>query len=390
MNAGLRGFAGAVLRVSPAGIVVESNGCLERTLGRDVTGRSLASLLDPGSSRAKWRSLLGVVPAIPEGTVTELILLERGTLGEPRTFSAAWDGEDGSLWLVEHPRDPRRARLEQEAAAVNAEMVQAQRELVRDRARLARAHAELEAAYREAERLNRVVQEQNAELERSNRDLDAFAHVVSHDLKAPLRAIGNYAAWIEEDLEGQLQGESRAHMDLLRSRVRRLERLIDGVLAYARVARERGAPGPVDVGALVRETVELLDPPAGVEVEVGEGMPTLRADRTALEQVFLNLLGNALKYGRPAAGTPRVAVTARGEDGAWVFTVRDNGPGIPPRYRERVWTLFNTGAAGDGADATGIGLAVVRRLVEAHGGSVSVDEAEGGGAAFHVRWPGEA
>lgn len=176
-------------------------------------------------------------------------------------------------------------------------------------------------------------------LEESNRELDQFAYVTSHDLKAPLRAIASLAQFVEEDLADRIDEGSREHLAHLKGRVHRMEALIDGILEYSRAGRVRGSLEPVDTDALLRDVLELLDPPAGV-VQVAEAMPTVLAERVPLQQVFLNLVSNALKHGR--ADAPRVHVGWRDVGRMWEFSVQDNGPGIAPEYHERIWGIFQT------------------------------------------------
>ena len=234
---------------------------------------------------------------------------------------------------------------------------------------------------RKAEELARITRE----LERSNRELDQFAYVASHDLKAPLRGIANLTQWIEEDLSERLTGESREHMTLLKGRVHRMEALIDGILAYSRAGRLREKPEAIEVGTLIAEVVELLAPPPETTIEIGTDMPTIVAERVPLQQVFLNLIGNAIKYNpRPGA---QVAVTVRHLEGWCQFSVADNGPGIAPQYQERIWQIFQTLAARDKVEGTGIGLSVVRKIVEARGGRAWVESELGRGATFHFTWP---
>jgi PAS domain S-box-containing protein len=223
-------------------------------------------------------------------------------------------------------------------------------------------------------------------LERSNRDLDQFAYVASHDLKAPLRGISNLSSWIEEDLAAVATPEVREQMALLRGRVHRMEALIDGVLQYSRAGRVKADPERVDTGALAREVVELLAPPPPARVEVADGMPAVTAERVPLQQVFLNLVGNALKYAGRADAVVRVGWNADAT-GWYRFSVADNGPGIAPQYHERVFGIFQTLQSRDRVEGTGIGLSVVKKIVEAQGARVWVESAEGAGATFHFTWP---
>lgn len=218
----------------------------------------------------------------------------------------------------------------------------------------------------------------------SNKELDQFAYVASHDLKAPLRGIANLAQWIQEDV-GE-QGEQIAqYTQLLQGRVHRMEALIDGILQYSRAARVVAAPVEVDVAALLQEVVELLAPPPGVRIHIAAPLPVVLADRTALQQVFLNLVGNALKHAAKDSGTIQVA--ARDDGRCWEFRVADNGPGIAAQYQERIWAIFQTLEARDKVEGTGIGLSIVRKTVEAHGGRAWVVSSEGAGATFFFTWP---
>ncbi|WP_437576182.1 PAS domain S-box protein [Sorangium sp. So ce887] len=221
-------------------------------------------------------------------------------------------------------------------------------------------------------------------LERSNKELDQFAYVASHDLKAPLRGIANLTQWIEEDLAGTLGGASREHMTLLRGRVRRMEALIDGILDYSRAGRLRHALEPVDVGQILADVVELIAPAPEASVEVAPGLPVLRTERIPLQQVFMNLISNALKHARRADA--RVRVGHRDAGLHHEFFVEDNGPGIAPEFHERVWGLFQTLEARDKVEGTGIGLSVVKKIVESRGGRIWIDSPRGPGATFRFTW----
>ena len=229
-----------------------------------------------------------------------------------------------------------------------------------------------------------------AALERSNRELSQFAYVTSHDLKAPLRGIANLAQWIEEDLGDDLPGGVREHLDLLRGRVHRMEKLIDGILEYSRVGRLDQRVEAVDAAALVREVVELLELPESTRVVAEPGLPRLTTARLPLFQVLMNLIANAARHGRRDAALVRVG--ARRVDGAVEFRVEDNGPGIPERFRERVWGVFQRLDARDAVEGTGIGLAIVKKVVEGMGGTVRIGDGEGDtpGARFEFTWPDAA
>ena len=222
-------------------------------------------------------------------------------------------------------------------------------------------------------------------LARSNQELDQFAYVASHDLKAPLRGIANLSQWIEEDLGERLGDENKSQMEMLRGRVHRMESLIDGILQYSRAGRVKAKPELIDTGELVKDVVDLMAPPKGTRVHVVPGMPTVRAEKVPLQQVFMNLLGNAIKH--TGKENPLIEVTWSDAELFYEFTVRDNGQGIAPQYHDRIFGIFQTLEARDTVEGTGIGLSVVQKIVEAKGGRVWVESEIGKGARFKFLWP---
>jgi signal transduction histidine kinase len=224
-----------------------------------------------------------------------------------------------------------------------------------------------------------------AALNRKNQELDQFAYVASHDLKAPLRGIANLAQWIEEDIGASMSEEARSHMQLLQGRVHRLEALIDGILSYSRAGRVHDQIEEVDTGELVAEVIELLGSPPGVTFQVAEKMPIFRTERVPLQQVFMNLLSNAVKHARREGAEVSVGFSDKGL--FYEFSVKDNGQGIAAEFQERIWTIFQTLESRDRVEGTGIGLSVVRKLAETRGGRSYVSSTPGQGATFYVTWP---
>lgn len=231
--------------------------------------------------------------------------------------------------------------------------------------------------------LTTVLAQTNTALEKRNQELDQFAYVASHDLKAPLRAIANLSQWIEEDISDTLNEENRYQIQLLRGRVHRLEALIDGLLQYSRVGRVKTAAETVDVKGLLAEVLSLLAPsPDTVSIE--SGMPTLFTQRLPLFQVFSNLISNAIKHHHRPDGKVTVSVKDQGK--FYEFAVADDGPGIAPEYHEKIFNIFQTLEARDKVENTGIGLAIVKKIVEGQGGSIHLESQEGQGATFRFTW----
>jgi signal transduction histidine kinase len=223
-------------------------------------------------------------------------------------------------------------------------------------------------------------------LERTNHELDSFAYAASHDLRAPLRGIGNLAQWIEEDLlsSGQLKGETREMLDLMRLRMHRMEGLIEGLLQYSRAGRTHLEPELVDVGRLVQEVVDLLSPPADATIRIAADLPSLRTARLPLQQVFMNLIGNAIKHAN--RDDAEITIDAKRVGPFYEFSVQDNGPGIPPDFQDRIWGIFQTLESRDRVEGAGIGLALVKKIVESQKGRAWVESAPGHGATFRFLW----
>ena len=279
-----------------------------------------------------------------------------------------------------------RRRTEEQARQLAAEQA-ARAEAARRSEELQRINQQLESALADTQAARDNAERSAAAAEEAYRELDQFAYVASHDLKAPLRGIGSLAQWIQDDIGDSLSGDSAEHMRLLQGRVHRMQALIDGVLAYSRAGRSLTTPVPVDSGVLVQEAVELLAPPPEVRITWARDMPGLRAERVPLQQVFMNLIGNAIKYARAARPDVLVEVGWRDLGDAYEFSVRDNGPGIAQQYQERIWGIFQTLAPRDKVEGTGIGLSVVKKIVESRGGRVSLESEPGHGATFRFTWP---
>jgi PAS domain S-box-containing protein len=235
----------------------------------------------------------------------------------------------------------------------------------------------------ELQQVNNLLLGVTKQLQKSNHELEQFAYITSHDLKAPLRAIANLSQWIEEDLEDRLDDDTKHHFNLLRGRVHRLENLINGLLAYSRVGRVKTEPKQIVVAKLLAEIIDLLDVPANFEIDIQE-MPVLVTEELPLQQVFSNLIGNAIKHSDRTEGIITISALERGE--FYEFAVADNGRGIDPKYHDRIFTIFQTLEARDERESTGIGLAIVKKAVENQGGEITVESQLGQGTTFRFTW----
>jgi PAS domain S-box-containing protein len=224
-------------------------------------------------------------------------------------------------------------------------------------------------------------------LERSNLELDAFAYAASHDLKAPLRVIHNASTWIEEDLAGKLTAEMSENMNLLRSRVRRMDKLLDDLLEYSRIGRETDERHTEAIsGTVLMENIQgLLSPPQGFIVDASSTLAGIEVFRMPLQQILINLISNAIKHHDKKAGLIQVAVEDLGA--MFRFSVKDDGPGIPPEYHEKIFKMFQTLKPRDQVEGSGMGLAMVRKHVDVAGGELKLVSAVGQGSTFSFTWP---
>ena len=253
---------------------------------------------------------------------------------------------------------------------------------------LAKLNDELEARVKqrtnELQAANQSLSEFTKQLRQSNQELQEFAHVISHDLKAPLRAISSLAEWIEEDLAGKLEEETQHNMNLLKSRVNRLKNLIDDLLAYSRVGKLKSQPELVEVSPMLLEILDSLNIADDCKIEIVTEMPTLITNKIPLQQVFSNLINNALKHGD--RHNAKILISVRELDAFYEFAVSDNGKGIDPQYHHRIFDIFSTLQSRDKKENTGIGLSIVKKAVESQGGKVKVESELGKGSTFRFTW----
>lgn len=230
------------------------------------------------------------------------------------------------------------------------------------------------------------------DLERSNQSLkmfssemDSFAYIISHDLKAPLRGIASIGDWLCTDYNDKLDDQGRKFLHLLKGRVLRLQNLIEGVLSYSRIGRANEAIEDIDMDVIVRSVIDSLAPPKHIHVAIDGRLPTIHGQRIQLEQVFQNLISNAIKYMDKENGEVCIQCLEQGNE--WEFAVADNGPGIDEKYFEKIFQIFQTLSPRDKVESTGVGLSIVKKIIERHWGRIWVTSTIGQGSTFHFTLP---
>lgn len=227
----------------------------------------------------------------------------------------------------------------------------------------------------------------NSELERSNQELDEFAYVVSHDLKAPLRGIANLAVWIEEDSGEKLTANSKRDLQSLQKRATRLQKMLGDLLEYAKTGKGHSAAEAIDSREMIEDIVDLMGEPMKFTVLFIGDFPTLRLPRAPVEKIFRNLISNAMKHHDKDTGT--ITIEARlSREKTCEFLVKDDGPGIPLQYHQHVFKLFSRLKSQDEVEGSGLGLSFVKKTVESLGGAISISS-QGRGTTFHLKLPHE-
>lgn len=230
-----------------------------------------------------------------------------------------------------------------------------------------------------------ILSENFSLLNRKNEELNQFAHIVSHDLKGPLRGIDNVISWIEEDHSFDLPEKVKEYIDLIKGRLIRAENLLNGILSYSRIGREVQPLENVDVHELLQEVRDYMPNRPGARFVVQTSMPVLFTERLPLLQIFSNLIGNAFKYNDHP--NPEVRVDCRDEGEFYRFFVADNGPGIAKPYHEKIFMIFQTLQEDDSFESTGVGLAIVKKILTERNLSVELTSTPGSGSTFVFSWP---
>lgn len=224
-----------------------------------------------------------------------------------------------------------------------------------------------------------------SDLEKTNKELDKFAYIVSHDLKAPLRAIGNLTDWITQDSADSLSDESKENFQIIKGRVKRMEQLINAILEYSKVSKHKGTQELFSFNEIIHNAVDLAGTDSNCKVEISGTMPEYYGDKVKYQQVFMNLISNGIKHNNKEQ--KKIEISCREEGKFWEFMIKDNGPGIDKRFHEKVFVIFQTLKARDEFESTGIGLSIVKKIVEEAGGNIRIESTPGEGAAFYFTVP---
>lgn len=219
-------------------------------------------------------------------------------------------------------------------------------------------------------------------IQNRTQELEDFAYIVAHDLKAPLRAMGSLVNWIMVDYGSKFDETGKQQLQMLQGRVHRMYKLIDGIWEYSKAGKEREQKRMVDLNKTIKDVIMLLAPPQHFTIFVENKLPTVYYEPTKILQVFENLISNAIKFNDKAEGS--ASISSKLENGYFVIRVTDNGPGIAAKYYPQIFKIFNTlqSKDRDKYESMGIGLSLVKKIVEANGGTISIESEEGKGATF--------
>ncbi|NJM68488.1 MAG: hypothetical protein HC851_23910, partial [Acaryochloris sp. RU_4_1] len=243
----------------------------------------------------------------------------------------------------------------------------------------------------ELTQVNQQLEQLTTELQRSNQELEQFASIASHDLQEPLRAITSYTQKLAQRYQGQLDEKADLYIGFAVDGAIRMQQLIQALLTYSRVGRQKLKLEPTDCNAVVNKVlrdlrVAITENQATITVAP---LPVLEVDPTQLSLLFQNLIGNAIKYRSEAAPQVHISAAEQGQETkSWHFSVRDNGIGIESQYTERIFTIFQRLHTSDEYPGTGLGLAICQKIVENHGGQIGVESKLGEGSTFSFDIPG--
>ena len=229
------------------------------------------------------------------------------------------------------------------------------------------------------------LQECKRKVKQLKSEMEDFVYIVSHDLKAPLRAIATLSSFIEEDLGPGIPEGVKDNLDLMKNRVHRLQRMMEALLQYSRVSRIDMEIETVDLQKMIEEILSMIAPPAGLKIEVGKGMPVFQTYREKIYTVLYNIIENAIKFNTKEDG--KVEIGAKELEEFYEFTIKDNGMGITSDSMEKIFTIFYTIQPKDKSENTGAGLAITRKIIEFMNGNIAIESNGKDGSVFRFTWP---
>jgi len=274
--------------------------------------------------------------------------------------------------------DAKRKKAEQHQTETLEQLEKTNRHLQQEVAQRTEAEKSLAKA-------NDDLQVAIAQLSRSNRQLSEFAHLATHDLKTPLRGISTLAEWLVEDYRDKFDEQGQKQISLLVKRVRRMDNLINAVLQYSTITRNKQGECQVDLNLLAKSVIADFQPTTNITITVNKNLPVLTCDEEQIRQVFYNLVANAVKFTDKPDG--RITIDCEDEKYFWKFSVADNGPGIEPQHFERIFRLFQTLRDHEEADSIGIGLTIAKKIVELYDGKIWLTSKPGIGSTFFFTLP---
>ena len=218
-----------------------------------------------------------------------------------------------------------------------------------------------------------------------SKEFQDFVYIISHDLKAPLRAINALTEWIATDYADKFDDDGKEQLKMLTTRVNRMQSLLDGVLQYSRIGRVTEDPAPIDLNQLLPEIIQSVNTPEKIHITIESQLPVITSEPTRIQEIFRHLLSNAVIFMDKPEGLIKVACVE--ENGFWKFSVADNGPGIEPQHFEKIFRLFQTLQAKDQFESTGVGLTLAKKIVELYGGKIWLTSTVGQGSTFFFTLP---
>jgi PAS domain S-box-containing protein len=378
-----------LVTINPDGTISDVNEATIRATGvqrKELVGTRFSEyFMDPDRAKAGYETVFR------EGTVTDYALELRHRDGHvtPVLYNAAVfrDEAGGVAGIFAAARDvTERKRAEDALLAAYNELDDRVKERTAD---LVEANRSLEREIAEHRATSAALKQRSRELARSNEELQQFAYIASHDLQEPLRAISGFTELLERRYSGQLDEKADRYINFIVDGTNQMQRVIQDLLAYSRVQTKAHGFGLIDANQAVEQALRNLQVSIrdrGAVVSIDGRLPECYADGIQITQVFQNLIANALKFQRPGA-TPEIRISAEREGGAWRFRVADNGIGIDARHLDRIFMLFQRLHAKGEYEGTGIGLAICKRIVERHGGTIAVQSTPGAGSTFSFTIP---